>query len=170
MAAAEVVAAQLAAATIPAAQTEHHLAAAAADRYEVAIVQALAAARSAALLDTAAPALLMAAGLAAPASLRAVPKTSWFSPGHTTQPLHSPGACHRWGNNPVRHLNKFSGTMDIVSSIFTFPRRLNHVYSLANQEATNVIESFEQFSSHLFIRKTTSAASYLKKIPCSISR
>jgi hypothetical protein len=139
-AAAGVVAARQAAATIPAAHIEHHLAGAV-GRHEAALALA---ARSAALPDTAAPALLMAE-LAAQARWHAARKTSWSSPGHTRQPLHSPAACHRWGSNPAHHLNKFSDTMDIVSSIFTFPRRLNHVYSSADQEATTEAGSFELF-------------------------
>jgi hypothetical protein len=63
------------AATIPAAHTEHHPAAAMVDRFEAAMALALAA-RSAALPDTALPALLPAAELAAPASWRVVQKTS----------------------------------------------------------------------------------------------
>jgi hypothetical protein len=89
------VAARPAAVTIPAAHTEHHLAAAAvADRHEAAIAQALAV-RSAAFPDTAGPALLMVARLEAQARWHAEQKTSWSSQGHTRQPLHSPGAFHR---------------------------------------------------------------------------
>jgi hypothetical protein len=141
VAAAGVVAARPAAATIPAAHIEHHLAAAVAARHEAALASE---ARSAALPDTAAPALLLA-GLAAQARWHAALKTSWSSPGHMRQPLHSPAACHRWSSNPAHHLNKFSDTMDIVSSIFTFPRRLNHVYSSADQEATTEDGAFELF-------------------------
>lgn len=163
------VAARLAAA-IPAVHTEHHRLAAA-DRHEAAIVSALVA-HSTALLDIAVRALpaAVAAGLAAQARWHAGRKTSWSSPGHTRQPLHSPGACHRWSNNPVRHLDKISDTMDIVSSIFTFLRRLYHVYSFADQEATNVVRPIKQIPPQRSIRKTNSVASYLKKMPCSTSR
>jgi hypothetical protein len=74
--AARMVAARVEAATIPAAHTERHPAAAAvADRSEAAFALALAA-RSAALLDTALPVLMLEAEPAARARWRVVQKTS----------------------------------------------------------------------------------------------